>query len=345
MKTKATSFDIAHLAGVSQSTVSRALRNSPLVNQKTKDKVFEIARTLNYKVDKSASNLRRRHSQTIALLLFEDPTTDDSMVNPFFLTMLGSITKTCAEAGYDLLVSFQQLSTDWRADFEDTNKADGIILLGYGDFAEHQPILKALWESNTHFICWGLLDNDYGVSVSSNNFKGGHDVTRHLIQQGREQLCFVGEANRHFPEYLDRFLGFKKALEHADLGGKSPMQIAATEEASAYTAVRALLASGQVLDALVCASDLIAIGAMRALGEAGAMIPEDVAIVGYDDIPASKYAVVPLTTVRQNTRLAGELLVNNLIRLIKGEKVQTHMMDAELVIRQSCGQHLLKSPC
>ncbi len=83
MKGKATSFDIAYLAGVSQSTVSRALRDSPAVNQETKDKIFAIAKQLNYKVDKNASNLRKQTTGTLALLLFEDPTVDESQINPF----------------------------------------------------------------------------------------------------------------------------------------------------------------------------------------------------------------------------------------------------------------------
>ena len=126
---KANSIDIAYRAGVSQSTVSRALRNSPLVNKATRERIQAIAKELNYKVDKNASNLRLKSSATIALLLFEDPTSDDSLINPFFLSMLGSITRACARSGYDLLVSFQQMNADWHADFEDSNKADGIILL------------------------------------------------------------------------------------------------------------------------------------------------------------------------------------------------------------------------
>ena len=130
MTAKATSFDIAQLAGVSQPTVSRALRGSPTVSEPTRLRIEEIARRLNYKVDKNASNLRSQHSNTLALLLFEDPTPDASMINPFFLSMLGSITRSCAMRGYDLLVSFQQLSSDWHTDYEDSRKADGIILLG-----------------------------------------------------------------------------------------------------------------------------------------------------------------------------------------------------------------------
>src|SRR5690606_29315964 len=92
---KPTSLDIAHLAGVSQPTVSRALRGSPSVNPETRERILAIARQLNYKVDKNASNLRAQQSGTLALLFFEDPTPDDSLINPFFHSMLGSITRAC----------------------------------------------------------------------------------------------------------------------------------------------------------------------------------------------------------------------------------------------------------
>ena len=130
---KPTSFDIAALAGVSQPTVSRALRGDRTVSEATRKRVEAIARQLNYKVDKNASSLRRGQSNTLALLFFQDPTPDETLINPFFLSMLGSITRTCALRGYDLLTSFQQLSADWHVDYEDSHKADGIILLGYGD--------------------------------------------------------------------------------------------------------------------------------------------------------------------------------------------------------------------
>lgn len=99
-----------------------------MVNEDTRQRILRIARELNYKVDKNASSLRLRNAGTLALLFFEDPTADDSLINPFFHSMLGSITRACALQGYDLLVSFQQLSKDWQADYEDSNKADGIIL-------------------------------------------------------------------------------------------------------------------------------------------------------------------------------------------------------------------------
>ncbi|MCC2604189.1 LacI family DNA-binding transcriptional regulator, partial [Planctobacterium marinum] len=269
MKEKATSFDIAHRAGVSQSTVSRALRNSPLVSKETRDKIKSIARELNYKVDKNASNLRQQQSKTLALLLFEDPTSDDSMINPFFLSMLGSITRATANAGYDLLVSFQQFSDDWHADFEDTHKADGIILLGYGDFLEYQEKLQALEEQQTHFVRWGAINESHpGIVIGSNNYQGGKNITQHLLALGHREFVFVGGADNNSPEFLERFNGFNDALIDAGIVQKHQRAKhwdAISTEHSGYNVGKALVESGAKVDAILCASDLIAIGVLTAL--------------------------------------------------------------------------------
>lgn len=341
MKEKATSFDIAHRAGVSQSTVSRALRNSPLVSKETRDKIKNIARELNYKVDKNASNLRQQQSKTLALLLFEDPTSDDSMINPFFLSMLGSITRASANAGYDLLVSFQQFSDNWHADFEDTHKADGIILLGYGDFLDYQDKLQALEEQQTHFVRWGAINKSHpGVVIGSNNYQGGKLITEHLIAQGHKHFVFIGGADNHCPEFLDRFNGFNDALKAQ--GILKPNQTAKhwdaiSTEMSGYNVGKALIESGVQVDAIICASDLIAIGVLSALKDSGLDVPKDIAVAGYDNIPLAPFTSPALTTIRQNTKLAGELLVEGLVQQIERKAAESHLIDAELVIRASCG--------
>jgi alanine racemase len=339
MKDKATSFDIAYQAGVSQSTVSRALRNSPLVNEETRLKVQAIAKKLNYKVDKNASNLRSQHSDTIALLLFEDPTGDDSDINPFFLSMLGSITKACASKGYDLLVSFQQGSTDWHADFEDSNKADGLILLGYGDYVYHEEKLVKLIEQGTHFVRWGAEVKDLPiVSVGSDNFSGGKTITQHVIKQGKKNIAFLGSASSHAPEFYERYKGYKEALQEYDLHAKAAIQFNAlyTEE-SGYEAAIKLIKSNEKFDAIFAACDLIAIGAMRALKEHNINVPKQVSVVGFDDIAIASLTFPPLTTVKQDTKLAGELLVDSLLDLINGVEVLTTSIVPKLVLRQSCG--------
>ncbi len=339
MKAKATSFDIAYQAGVSQSTVSRALRNSPLVNEATRLKIQAIAKELNYKVDKNASNLRSQQSDTIALLLFEDPTNDDSAINPFFLSMLGSITRACANKGFDLLVSFQQASNDWHADFEDSNKADGLILLGYGDYVDYEEKLVKLIEQGTHFVRWGAeVKNLPIVSIGCDNYQGGMQITQHVIKQGKTKFAFLGDASSHSPEFLDRYQGHCQALTDQQLVVNKQCQFdAVSTEESGYEATLKLLASGQAFDAIFAASDLIAIGAIRALQEQDIVVPEQVAVVGFDDIAIASFTFPPLTTVKQNTKLAGELLVDKLLMLINGEQANQTLMPTELVVRKSCG--------
>src|SRR5262245_43422224 len=198
MHGKPTSHDIAYLAGVSQPTVSLALRGSPMVSPATRRRIETIAQQPNYKADNNASNLRCHHSNTLALLLFDDPTPDDSLINPFFLSMLGSITRACAQRGYDLLISFQQLSGNWHVDYEDSRKADGILLLGYGDYLEYRSRLEQLVKQGTHFVRWGaVMDGQPGLSIGCDNFRGGCDVTQHVIGLGRRNVAFLGSASSH----------------------------------------------------------------------------------------------------------------------------------------------------
>jgi DNA-binding LacI/PurR family transcriptional regulator len=340
MKGKATSFDIAYHAGVSQSTVSRALAGSPLVSVETRRRIEAIAEQLNYQVDKNASNLRRQHSVTLALLLFEDPTSDDSRINPFFLSMLGSITRACARQGYDLLVSFQQLSDDWHAYYQDSHKADGLILLGYGDYLIARSKLQKLVDQDTHFVRWGaVVEGQPGVSVGCDNLQGGRAVTEHLLRLGRTRIAFLGHASPHRPEFFDRYRGYCEALEAAGIAPDPRLQIDAidsTEQVGAK-ALRELRARGVEFDAVFAASDLLAIGAMHALDELGIKVPQKVSVVGFDDIPMAGFTHPTLTTVRQDTKLAGEMLVERVLRQIRGEPVDSAMLPAQLVVRRSCG--------
>lgn len=339
MKGKATSHDIAYLAGVSQPTVSRALRGSPTVNEETRKRILQIAQELNYKVDKNASSLRSQQCGTLALLFFEDPTLDDSFINPFFLSMLGALTRACAVQGYDLLISFQQLSTNWHTDYQDSKKADGLILLGYGDYLEYHERLEQLVARGTHFVCWGaVLPGQPGIAIGCDNFQGGKDITHHLLERGRRNIAFVGHASNHYPEFFDRYRGYTQALTETGMAVAPQLQIDAfTTEQSGYDAACTLLDRGVTFDGMFCASDLIAIGAMRALQERGCRIPEDVAVAGFDDIPTARFANPSLTTVHQDTKVAATLLVESLLASIHGEPIESRSIAPSLVVRQSTG--------
>lgn len=334
-----TSFDIAYLAGVSQPTVSRALRDDKSVSESTRAKIKQIARELNYTVDKNASSLRSQRSNTIALLFFEDPTPDDSMINPFFLAMLGSITRACASRGLDLLISFQRMEDDWHVQYHDSHRADGLILLGYGDYTLYRERLRQLERQGTKYARWGSVSRDMGgTTIGSDNAGAGRLAGEHLLASGRKRIAFLGYADEHYPEFESRYNGLCAALREAGIAPDPKLQFdAITTEGAGHAAARALIASGERFDAIFAASDLIAIGAMRALGEAGLTIPGDVAIIGFDDIPAASLTAPPLTTIMQDIKGAGERLVETLLAQIDGAERPGNRLPTRLIARASTG--------
>lgn len=330
-----TSFDIAALAGVSQPTVSRALSGSPSVSHTTRQRVLAAAEQLNYKVDKNASALRRQQAKTLALLFFEEMP-DHGEINPFYLSLLGPMVRRCAERGYDLLISFQQLSSDWHVDYEDSRKADGIILLGYGNYLQHRPRLDKLVERGTHFVHWGSGSHgNIGATVSSDNEQGGFEATTHLLQQGRRKIAFVGTGGAAFPEVQERWRGYCRALRAAGLERDDRLRAdAAPVEGEGRAATAQMIESGAEFDAIFAASDVAAIGAMHALTQAGRAVPET-AVVGFDDIPAASLASPQLTTVAQDSRRVAEVLIDTLVKSVETGSAEDQVLPVSLIVRES----------
>lgn len=330
-----TSFDIAALAGVSQPTVSRALSGNPSVSDETRRRVLEAAEQLHYKVDKNASGLRRQQSKTLALLFFEE-WPDRAVINPFYLSLVGPMVRRCAEHGYDLLISFQQLSSDWHVDYEDCRKADGIVLLGYGDYRKYRPRLEQLVARGAHFVRWGTGEEGaLGTVVSSDNDQGGFDATTHLLQRGRRRIAFIGTAGPGFPEVQERWRGYCRALHAAGIEPDQKLHVdAAPDEGEGRAAAMQLLQRGVDFDAVFAASDVAAIGALHALQQAGRGVPET-AVVGFDDIPAACLASPPLTTITQDSRQAAEALIDTLLESIETGSTRDRVLPVRLTVRQS----------
>lgn len=335
--TKPTSFDIAYLAGVSQPTVSRALRGSKSVSLATRQRIEAIAQELHYSVDKNASSLRSQRSNTIALLFFEDPTPDGANINPFFLAMLGAITRASANRGLDLLISFQKMEDDWHVRYQDSHRADGLILLGYGDYTVYEQRLSQLVASDTLFVRWGSVrDDNIGATVGSDNFGAGQQAGEHLLALGRRRIAFLGHADEHYPEFAERYRGLCSALDQAGHRADPALQAdALSSEEDGRKAAQALLDSGADFDAVFAASDLIAIGAIQALNAAGRRVPQDIAVMGFDNIPAASLTTPPLTTLVQDLKTGGELLVESLIAQIEDRPVPAGTIPATLVVRRS----------
>jgi DNA-binding LacI/PurR family transcriptional regulator len=331
-----TSFDIAYLAGVSQPTVSRALTDLSPLSAATRERIQRIAGELHYTVDKNASSLRSQRSNTIALLFFEDGT-DENLINPFFLAMLGSITRACANHGLDLLISFQRMEDDWHMRYHDAKRADGLILLGYGDYALYAARIEQLVAQGTHFARWGSIRTDRsGATVGSDNRGAGRLAGEHLLECGRRRIAFLGHADEHYPEFAHRYEGLCAALRAGGVEPDPALQFdALTSEDAGYRAASLLMASGRPFDAIFAASDLIAIGAMRALAGAGLNVPRDVAVVGFDNIPAASLTSPPLTTIQQDIAGAGEALVETVLAQIEGREPPDPRLPTRLIVRGS----------
>jgi DNA-binding LacI/PurR family transcriptional regulator len=334
-----TSRDIAEIAGVSQATVSRALRNSPLVREETRERIQQIARELNYFVNRNAAGLRTQQSNTIALLMFDETEGESAQINPFFLSMLGYITRSAASLGYDVLISMQQLSNDWHIEYQASRRADGLILLGYGDYMKYRAKLDALAEANTRFIIYGVLvDEQPGYSLGCDNLVGGLKATKHLLGLGRKRIVILGDTTERHPEFQLRRDGYRQALEGAGLAELPELVVPAEiTEKDGQRAIAELLARGVEFDAVFAVADSMAIGAIQALHDAGLAVPGEVSVVGFDDLPRAAYVTPSLTTVRQNLRQAGEGLVNGIVNLIQGKDFESLQTEPELIVRESCG--------
>jgi DNA-binding LacI/PurR family transcriptional regulator len=240
-----TSRDIAEIAGVSQATVSRALRNSPLVREETRERIQKIARELNYFVNRNAAGLRTQQSNTIAVLVFDETEGKDVQINPFFLSMFGYITRSAAALGYDVLVSLQQLSDDWHIHYQASRRADGLILLGYGDYVKYREKLDALAEANTRFIIYGVVVEDQpGYSVGCDNVAGGVQATAHLLELGRKRIVILGDTTKRHPEFQSRRDGYRHALEETGLKEDPELVVhAENTEEDGYRAIAELASS------------------------------------------------------------------------------------------------------
>lgn len=326
--------DIARQAGVSISTVSRALNDSPAVKRRTKQAIWKIAREHDYDFRENMPKGPIGAEATIAVVVPAPQARETRVADPFFLELLAGIAEAARERNADLLIS--HLSPNSGEDLEyalATSRAAGVIFIGQSSL--HHTFNKLASREN-RFVVWGasLPDAQY-CSIGSDNVLGGQRATSHLARLGRRRILFLGDIVA--PEMEQRHRGYRQALDKAGLPYDEELTVSAHFDVhSAEAATRSAIDSGVAFDAVFAASDLIAIGAMRALVRTGHSIPEDVSVVGYDNIPASRYVTPRLTTIDQDANLAGRMLVSKLIDS-KGETPTSDRTDTSLLIRESCG--------
>lgn len=326
--------DIAKLAGVSESTASRALRDNPVINQQTRLKVQAIAAEHQFKVNATARNLRTQKSYTIAVIIAFDPKTQQAVSDPFLLELLGVIADELSRHGYDMLLSTSKTADkNWGHYYLDAKRADGLIIIGQG---EHDPRIDALSQTKVPFVVWGGSSGEENYPViGSDNRQGGRLATEHLLKQGCRKLTFLGDIRHN--EIEQRYLGFLDACQQAGIAHDACWQLSCdfTAQSGYLQTQQQLFPRLPELDGIFAASDAIAMGAMKALLEHDISIPQQLAIVGFDDIAMSAYCTPSLSTVKQNTQAGGKSLVASLLSCMQGKAVQSELLDVRLLSRQS----------
>ncbi len=324
---------LAKLSGVDISTVSRALNDSPLVNGKTKELILRLANETGYAINARARNLRKQSSQALGIVIPVYPGSHQNLSDPFFLEMIGAVSQAAAKHDYDLIINLPHSPSEIAEQrLLLSGKADGLIVIGQAGRTER---LKSLGDAANRVVVWGgMIDAADYTLVGSDNFEGGRLVGQHLKDIGRNRIVFLGDID--LPEVKLRYDGLVSVLQGQENGNDPPLLITSSFDGhEAYRKVLELCDSSTGFDAVFAASDVLGIAAIHAVQSKGLRVPEDVAIVGYDNIGQAEMISPGLTTIDQNIALGGEIMVNALIAKIAGKPVGSALTPTKLVIRGS----------
>ena len=336
MSKRLTMADIGRLAGVSASTVSRALNNHPNIPRETRERILEIARAHDYHLDTRAQNFRLRRSQTIATVFPYRGQSRRLISDPFYLEITSAIIDALGDHDYDMVLARVPADdADWCLRYAMTRRVDGLIIIDRG---VQDPGVDELHRLGTDFVVWGPpLPGQVCVSVGCDSVTGALLALRHLVGLGRRRIGFIGGHGGMVETYLRR-QGYEQGLREAGLPLDERLIIYTDFSPQAgHAAMSELLAREPGLDAVFACSDFMALAAMEVLRGHGRRVPADVSVVGYDDISLAAHCTPRLTTVRQQIQRGGQLMVSHLFDLMAGNPVESMMLPVELVIRDSCG--------
>jgi DNA-binding LacI/PurR family transcriptional regulator len=323
--------ELAKLAGVSIATVSRSLAGSAMIKNSTRERIVALAQEHGFKINQAARNFRLKKTHAIGVVLPLGHEIDQHLSDPFFMGLLGPIADALAERGHDLLLSRVIPSNDrWLDAIVDTGRVDGVIVIGQSNQIAAIERVACRYRP---IVVWGAdVPGHQQITVGSDNVAGGRVAAEHLLRQGRTRLAFFG--NPGVPEFAARYDGFRQVIEEAGLGAGTLLPVHLTTEAS-YAAIAEFLTGNPPPDGVVAASDVIAMSALQVLGERGVRVPQDVGVIGYDDVVVAKYTNPPLTTVRQDVERGAKLLVELLFQRMEGVETTSVSMTPDLVLRGS----------
>ena len=323
--------DIAKAAGVSHSTVSRALSDSPLVKEETKRRIQRLAREMGYSPSAIARSLATKRTYTIGLVV-------TTIADPFVADIVRGVEEVALDKGYSVLLSNSNADPQREMAVVKTfheRRVDGVIVTAsrVGDL--YLPLLEEIGAPIV--LINNLRDGKYVYSVATDNVHGAELATRYLIELGHRRIGYIACPNKERSN-RDRLEGYRRALREANIAFQPALVARGDGKVEGgREGMRQLLFLSPPPTAVFCYNDLTAIGAMMAVKGAGLRVPDDVSLVGFDDIAMASYVDPPLTTVRQRKYEMGRLAMEMLLNILSGEEAtKSIVLQGELIVRKSC---------
>ena len=324
--------DVAKNAGVSYATVSRALNNHPEINEETRKKIFKIASEMGYQPNAIAQGLVKKETKTIGLVI-------PDITNPFFPEVARGVEDAASTEGYSVFLC----NTNWSEEQEEKylevlmkKQVDGIVI---GPSSERIGHIKKVFHSGIKpAVFISRIDYSNSTSILIDNVTGARMAVEHLISKGHKKIAFIGGLKDAFSNQ-DRLLGYKNALEMNEIPiNKDYILNSDFKRESGHHTTQMILQLDPRPSAIFAANDMLALGAIQAIKEAGFSIPEDIAVVGFDDIGFAALPEIQLTTIAQPKYDMGKLAFLTLLDQIRGgDKVinKRILLNPELIVRKT----------
>ena len=335
--------DIATTVGVAPMTVSRVLNQNGYVSKATRSRVLSVVKEMNYRRNGLARSLKRQRTDTIGLVLGD-------ISNPYATELARAVREAATMKGYNLFICISEHSAEEDiAAFESltSHSVDGLIVATRANDSGDE-YLKSIVENNVPIVAIGRdFYHEQIDYISADNLRGGFEATQHLIDLGHQRIGFIGATLANEAK-LKRLQGYLNALEKHGIEIDERLVTGRREartgvpgystEKIGYEGMKRLLSLPNRPTAIFARNDFTAIGAMTAIKEAGLRIPQDIAIIGFDDIPLAVHMSPSLSTVRQPMRLQGEIAAEMLLRRIESDESllrEEKILNCELIIRES----------